>query len=145
MAKYDRAINEAYVEKLKTLDAPTSWVLFHYEGRDKIVPQGHGELPIDGRSEEMGGEGHAGMAEFKEHLKDDEVQFAMLKMVMGDRESRRPKFIFVTWIGGSVGVMKKAKVSIHKASVKEFLGVKPPTRPLRLPAPPNHPRVSDAL
>ena len=121
MAKYDRATNEAYVEKLKKLDAPTSWVLFGYEGRDKIVPVADGEKPIDGRTD-MNDD--AGLVEFCEALKDDEVQFGLIKFIMGDRESKRPKFIMVSWIGPSVGVMKKAKVSIHKASVKEFMGVR---------------------
>lgn len=124
MAKYDRAVNEAYVEKLKALDAPTSWVIFGYEGRDKIVPQSCGEMAIDGRTD---GEGGPGIDEFLANLKDDEVQFGMIKFTMGDRESKRPKFVMVAWIGPSVGVMKKAKVSIHKASVKEFFGVRPAT------------------
>eukprot|EP01051_Picozoa_sp_SAG22_P016137 SAG22_NODE_2222_length_2820_cov_1.328923_2_plen_55_part_01 len=55
MAKFARAANEAYVEQLKHLDAPTSWVLFGYEGRDKIVPRAHGEVPIDGRTDQIDG------------------------------------------------------------------------------------------
>ncbi|CAG8689345.1 12983_t:CDS:2, partial [Acaulospora colombiana] len=33
----------------------------------------------------------------------------------------REKFILVVWIGGSVKVMRKAKVSIHLADVKTVL------------------------
>ena len=55
-------------------------------------------------------------------LKDDEVIFSLLKMTMGDRESKRPKFVMVTWIGTSVGVMSKAKAGMHGATVKEFIG-----------------------
>ena len=96
-------------------------VMFHYEGRDKIVPQCEGNGVIDGRTD---GEGGPGIDEWHSHLSDDEVQFALIKFIMGDRESKRPKFVFVSWIGPNVGVMKKAKVSIHKASVKEFIGVR---------------------
>lgn len=95
-------------------------VVFGYEGRDKIVPQASGVEPIDGRTDMNE---TAGIDEFHAHLKEDEVQFGLLKFIMGDRESKRPKFVFIAWIGGSVGVMKKAKVSIHKTSVKEFIGV----------------------
>lgn len=97
--------------------------IFHYEGRDKIVPECEGEGHIDGRTD---GEGGPGIDEWHAHLKDDEVQFTLIKFIMGDRESKRPKFILVTWIGPSVGVMKKAKVSIHKSSVKDFVGVRTP-------------------
>ena len=96
-------------------------VMFHYEGRDKIVPHCEGNGVIDGRTD---GEGGPGIDEWHSHLSDDEVQFALLKFIMGDRESKRPKFVFISWIGPNVGVMKKAKVSIHKASVKEFIGVR---------------------
>ena len=93
--------------------------MFGYEGRDKIVPVGKGAGPIDGRTDQIDG---AGVDEWLSHLKDDEVQFSLLKMTMGNRESKRPKFVMVSWIGPSVGIMKKAKVAIHGASVKEFIG-----------------------
>ena len=93
--------------------------MFGYEGRDKIVPVGKGAGPIDGRTDQIDG---AGVDEWLGNLKDDEVQFSLVKMTMGDRESKRPKFVMVSWIGPSVGIMKKAKVAIHGASVKEFIG-----------------------
>ena len=34
--------------------------------------------------------------------------------------SRRAKFAFITWIGPSVGALKKAKVSTDKAFVKQI-------------------------
>ena len=85
------------------------------------MPQGAGEGIIDGRTDQVDG---SGVDEWLAGLNDDEVQFSLVKMTMGDRESKRPKFVLVTWIGPSVGVMKKAKVSIHKSSVKEFVGVR---------------------
>ena len=93
--------------------------VFGYEGRDKIVPQTKGTAPIDTEHSEGFDEWHAA-------LKEDEVQFSLVRVVMGDRESKRPKFVFVSWVGSTVSVMKKAKVSIHKSSVKEFIGVSPP-------------------
>ena len=37
--------------------------------------------------------------------------------------SKRQKFLFLTWIGKQVGVMKKAKMSTDKALVKNIIPV----------------------
>lgn len=94
-------------------------ILFGYEGNNKIVPKAKGQGPIDGRTDQIDG---SGVDEWLSNLNEDEVQFSLLKMTMGDRESKRPKFVMVTWIGPSVGVMKKAKAGMHGATVKEFIG-----------------------
>ncbi len=47
-------------------------------------------------------------------------------METGDEMSRRAKFAFITWIGSSVSVLKKAKVSTDKAFVKHICNVSMP-------------------
>jgi hypothetical protein len=42
---------------------------------------------------------------------------------MGDEMSKRQKFLFLTWVGPSVGVIKRAKMSTDKAMVKEIIVV----------------------
>ncbi len=42
----------------------------------------------------------------------------------GDELSKRAKFLFVTWVGPSVSVMKKAKMSTDKALMKEIIQVR---------------------
>jgi hypothetical protein len=42
---------------------------------------------------------------------------------MGDEMSKRQKFLFLTWVGPSVGVIKRAKMSTDKAMVKEIIMV----------------------
>ena len=42
----------------------------------------------------------------------------------GDEMSKRAKFVFVTWVGPSVSVMKKAKMSTDKALMKDIIQVK---------------------
>lgn len=44
-------------------------------------------------------------------------------MFTGDELSKRAKFAFITWIGPSVGALKRARVSIDKALVKEVITV----------------------
>jgi hypothetical protein len=46
-----------------------------------------------------------------------------VRLFTGDELSKRAKFAFVTWIGGSVGALKRAKVSIDKTLVKEVVTV----------------------
>ena len=54
---------------------------------------------------------------------DDDRAFAYLRFETGDEMSRRAKFAFLTWIGPSVGALKKARVSTDKAFVKEVFVV----------------------
>ena len=54
---------------------------------------------------------------------DEERQYGYLRMITGDELSKRAKFAFVTWIGPSVSALKRARVSIDKALVKEVISV----------------------
>jgi hypothetical protein len=45
----------------------------------------------------------------------------------GDEMSKRSKFVFVTWVGPSVSVMKKAKMSTDKALMKDIIQVYRPS------------------
>ena len=50
---------------------------------------------------------------------DDDRAYGYVRFETGDEMSRRAKFAFITWIGPSVGPLKKAKVSTDKAFIKE--------------------------
>ena len=54
---------------------------------------------------------------------DDDRAYAYVRFETGDEMSRRAKFAFITWIGPSVGALKKAKVSTDKAFIKEIWNV----------------------
>merc|ERR1712130_198392 len=49
-------------------------------------------------------------AEFKSHFGADERGFGYIKITTGDEMSKRSKFVFCTWVGPNVSVMKKAKI-----------------------------------
>jgi len=98
----DPAIQAAY-EDVRSDSNPTNWVVLAYADRDRLSVQGTGSN---------------GIAEFVGQLKDDTVQYAFVRVTTGDQESRRAKFVFISWIGPDVGIMRKAKVSVHKANVK---------------------------
>jgi hypothetical protein len=73
------------------------------------------------------GKGEGGLAELLENLSDDASQYGYLRVITGDNESRRTKFVFVSWCGANVGALKRAKMSVHKASVKTIIKVLPLT------------------
>jgi len=101
----DPAIQEAYLDVLSDA-TDTNWAVFGYEGNAKIVLQG------------AGSDGFGGLRAL---LSDDQAQFAYLRVTSGDEESKRAKFCFISWCGENVSALKKAKMSVHKASVKEIV------------------------
>jgi len=97
----DPALSEAYAEIRKDSNN-TNWILAGYEG-NKIVLQGKGE---------------GGLAELVQRFQDDQVQYAYARVITGDQESKRTKFVLLAFVGEKVGALKRAKVSVHKASIK---------------------------
>jgi hypothetical protein len=76
----------------------------------------------DGNTITVGATGAGGLEEFAQQFGDDsEVAFGYARVVTGDEESKRAKFIFLAWTGDNAGIMKKAKMSVHKANVKEVV------------------------
>jgi len=101
----DSELKAAY-EDVRTDASETNWVVFGYEGNTKIVKVGSGS---------------GGLEELKAVLADDQVQYGYLRVVSGDSESKRAKFVFISWVGEKVGPLKRAKVSVHKANVKSII------------------------
>jgi len=65
--------------------------------------------------------GDKGIKGFVESLKEDQIFFfGLVKCLAVDEESKRTKFILVTWVGAKVKVTARAKVSTHKSVVQDF-------------------------
>ena len=58
---------------------------------------------------------------FKDFFGNEERGFGYIRIKTGDEMSKRAKFVFVTWVGPSVSVMKKAKMSTDKALMKDIV------------------------
>ena len=56
-------------------------------------------------------------------MKNQTLISKLLFLQTGDEMSKRAKFVFVTWVGPSVSVMKKAKMSTDKALMKDIIQV----------------------
>eukprot|EP01097_Dermamoeba_algensis_P008532 TRINITY_DN5728_c0_g1_i1.p1 TRINITY_DN5728_c0_g1~~TRINITY_DN5728_c0_g1_i1.p1 ORF type:complete len:145 (-),score=23.71 TRINITY_DN5728_c0_g1_i1:130-564(-) len=83
----------------------TNWLVLGYEGNTiKVV-----------------GSGAGGLEELRSHLQDDQCQFAYLRVISGDSESKRAKFVFISWCGESVSALKRAKMSVHKSDIKKVI------------------------
>jgi len=106
----DPKIDEAYQEVRKDGSA-VNWLLLDYESErsDKLV---------------LTRTGTGGLTELSEELQDDRASYAYVRVqYANDKESKREKFILVVWIGPSCKVMRKAKISVHTADVKQVLRV----------------------
>lgn len=63
--------------------------------------------------------GSGGLDELREHLDESKASFGYARIqYANDKESKREKFILITWIGSSCKVMRKAKVCIRCSLVQ---------------------------
>eukprot|EP01089_Gocevia_fonbrunei_P005522 TRINITY_DN15993_c0_g1_i1.p1 TRINITY_DN15993_c0_g1~~TRINITY_DN15993_c0_g1_i1.p1 ORF type:complete len:144 (+),score=34.25 TRINITY_DN15993_c0_g1_i1:115-546(+) len=62
--------------------------------------------------------GEGGIAEATANFTEDQCLFAYIRVTTGDEESKRAKFILISWIGENAKILQKAKMSIHKSDVK---------------------------
>ncbi|OLL25022.1 Coactosin [Neolecta irregularis DAH-3] len=66
--------------------------------------------------------GSGGLQELKGNLDIADAQFGYIRMTYAnDIHSRRIKFALITWIGEQCKVMRKARMSIHAADVKNVI------------------------
>jgi len=106
----DPAINEAYLD-VRSDKSEINWLLLDYETdrSDKL---------------RVSKTGKGGLTELREALDESNASFAYARVTYSnDKESTREKFILVVWIGSSCKVMRKAKISVHAADVKNVLRV----------------------
>ncbi|KAF9445803.1 actin depolymerizing protein [Macrolepiota fuliginosa MF-IS2] len=106
----DAAIVEAY-GKVRDDKNETNWLLLDYESErsDKL---------------KLTSTGTGGLSELKDNLDDSKASYAYARVkYSNDKQSVREKFILVVWIGPNCKVMRKAKISVHTADVKEVLRV----------------------
>ncbi|KAA1135317.1 hypothetical protein PGTUg99_009385 [Puccinia graminis f. sp. tritici] len=101
----DSTIQEAY-DDVRNDKTSTNWLLLNYESErsDKL---------------KLSATGSEGLNELKDKLEEDQASFVYARITYAnDKESQRHKFILIIWIGPKVKVMRKAKLSVHRADVK---------------------------
>jgi len=106
----DTAISEAYLD-VRSDKSETNFLLLDYEDDKSDTLQ-------------LSHTGTGGLSELKELLDDTKASFAYVRVsYSNDKESTREKFALVVWIGSKCKVMRKAKISVHTADVKNVLRV----------------------
>jgi len=72
-----------------------------------------------GTSLEESAKGSGGLSEFKNNLDPSQVLFGGIRVLAVDGESKRSKFIFVTWVGPEVTPLKRARATTETPVVRE--------------------------
>ncbi|KAG0704915.1 hypothetical protein DFH29DRAFT_801054 [Suillus ampliporus] len=106
----DPKIDEAY-QDVRSDKSETNWLLLDYESdrSDKLI---------------VAQTGTGGLSQLRDALGDSKASYAYVRVAFSnDKESQREKFILVVWIGPGCKVMRKAKISVHAADVKQVLRV----------------------
>eukprot|EP00040_Diaphanoeca_grandis_P005517 m.33180 g.33180 ORF g.33180 m.33180 type:complete len:461 (+) comp16771_c1_seq1:103-1485(+) len=85
----------------------SNWIALGYETKTKIKVIAKGD------------DGYEGLMAM---CTDDAVLFCLLRLIDGDRESRRVKFIGLTFVGENVGGMQRGRVGAHSGTVKTLFG-----------------------
>ncbi|XP_019773632.1 uncharacterized protein LOC109546902 [Dendroctonus ponderosae] len=98
-----QSVKQAY-QDVRHDGSETQWAVFKFEG-PRIVTSAKGE----------------DFNQFKKQFGDDERAFGYIRVQTGDEMSRRAKFLLVTWVGPSVSVLKRAKMSTDKALIKDVV------------------------
>jgi hypothetical protein len=108
--KFTDDIKELNQRFRNDLDEEVNWFLLKQCDKDEVVVHASGP---------------GGYEEFIEHLDDDMILYGIfrVKAIMAEAEStKRVKFVGVVWTGPKVKVIKRARVSVAKKSVEDFLG-----------------------
>jgi len=96
-----------YYNDVRNDKTETNWLLFKYSDDGKSI------LPL--------AKGSGGLDELKSNLDESQCLYGFLRFISGDEESKRPKFVFITFGGASASVMRRAKMSVHKDSVHKII------------------------
>ncbi|CAH2003474.1 unnamed protein product [Acanthoscelides obtectus] len=100
----DTASVRAAYEDVRSDSTDTQWAVFKFDGaRITCVDTG------------------SDFDKFKEHFSENERAFGYMRIQTGDEMSKRQKFIFITWIGPSVNILQRAKMSTDKAVMKNIV------------------------
>merc|ERR1712072_1043941 len=95
----EAAISEAYAD-VRDDKTDTDFVVLNYTDKSSLGVQSSGTTGIEG---------------LLECLSEDQAQYAYLRVTTGDEESRRTKFVLISWCGPGVKALARAKMSVHKA------------------------------
>jgi len=102
----DSAVTDA-VNQVKDDKQDANYCIMSFEGKSNIV---------------VSKIGNGTVSDMIADLSDNDVSFVLLRMISGDQESRRVKFVFILWIGSDVNPLKRGKAATAKTELIPFVG-----------------------
>ncbi|XP_060531597.1 uncharacterized protein LOC132705165 isoform X2 [Cylas formicarius] len=91
-------------EEVRSDGNDTQWAVFKFEG-----PQ----IKCSAKGSDF--------KQFQSQFSEDERAFGYIRVQTGDEMSKRQKFLLLTWVGPSVSVLKRAKMSTDKSLIKDIV------------------------
>eukprot|EP01091_Cochliopodium_minus_P011618 TRINITY_DN3339_c0_g2_i1.p1 TRINITY_DN3339_c0_g2~~TRINITY_DN3339_c0_g2_i1.p1 ORF type:complete len:506 (-),score=152.40 TRINITY_DN3339_c0_g2_i1:46-1563(-) len=101
------AQNEGVASIKNVRTSNLDWTLFGYQDKKIITFQS---------------EGSGGLEELKTHLKEDQIQYGLLKVTDTIDNLPVTRFVFIVWIGKAVKIFVKSLSVTHRGKMKDFIG-----------------------
>jgi len=98
---------KAAIKAVRADNIDTDWLLLGYEGNTKVFLQAKGD---------------GGLDELLSHLKPDQVQYGLYRTTDTVDNTVAVKFVLILWVGESVAVTRKARITTHKGELTSFIG-----------------------
>eukprot|EP00004_Rigifila_ramosa_P007059 TRINITY_DN17981_c0_g1_i1.p2 TRINITY_DN17981_c0_g1~~TRINITY_DN17981_c0_g1_i1.p2 ORF type:complete len:144 (+),score=39.23 TRINITY_DN17981_c0_g1_i1:52-432(+) len=84
----------------------SGWILCGYTGDNTVA------LTATGRGTS---------SELRTHIKDDQIQYAVVRVQAKNKDFVEPRDVFIRFIGSSVSTLKKGKMSTHVGKLQAVL------------------------
>jgi len=101
----DPAITEAY-QSVRKEGGQHDFLVLGYDGNTRIKVDAVGSGGIDALAS---------------NLNEDACQYGYARVTYQDDETKRTKFIFLSWAGEKSSILRRGKMSIHKANIKSVI------------------------
>jgi len=96
------------IKQVRSDNDETDWLLLGYEGNtNKVVLQAKDSDGLDG---------------LLNHLKPNEVQYALYRTTDTVDNTVAVKFVLILWVGEGVAGPRKARITTHKGEITSFIG-----------------------
>jgi len=95
------------IKEVRSDNVDTDWLLLGYEGNTKVFLQAKGD---------------GGLEELIQQLKPDQVQYGLYRTTDTVDNTVAVKFVLILWVGESVAVTRKARITTHKGELTSFIG-----------------------
>jgi len=98
----------AAIKAVRADNDETDWMMMGYEGSSNQL--------------KLVSKGANGLDELIGHLKDDQILYGLYRTTDTIDNTVAVKFVLIVWVGETVPIIRKARITTHKGDVTSFLG-----------------------